>query len=1203
MRLLLVFCFFLISGAMANTYSQEQVVSLDLRHCDVNTLCQEIWKQTGLRFIYNEAHVKSLGTFDVKAAGKTVEEVLDEVFANTSLRYFFENDIIYIVQREGEDEEKKEMRRISGTVTDEKNLPLPGVTVLLKGTTLGTVTDNNGRFGLMLPNMKDMTFVFSFVGMETVEVKYAGKDTIDVVMREMAEQLDEVVVNTGYTSQSVRKITSAVTTVKAEDVVLPGLQTIDQMLEGHVPGMIFMQNTGQIGAAPRLRIRGTSTMLGSQEPLWVVDGIIQTDPVNVDPSQLNDLDFVNLLGNAISGLNPEDIAQIDVLKDASATAIYGARAANGVIVITTKRGKAGPPRFNYSVSGSITRRPHYSDKSVNMMNSAERIDFSRELIQKRIQYPSIDTWVGYEDAMRKYWNGEYSYEEWRDVVAYYEGLNTDWFKILTQNAFTHKHTLSVSGGSNEFSYYASLGYSDVKGTAKGEENKIYTTNVKLTANYKRFAMQFGLSANVQEKDYTPQDVGLVEYAYNTSRAVPVYGEDGELIYYNRPYRSTLRTEGGGEDEMYPFNILNEIANSSQEINSSGVTMNVSLNYNILDYLKLSTTLSYTLANTEQDTYHGEDTYYAACLRGSGTEWSLLPIGGELQESDTRNNSYVARTQLDFNHFVDKARRHLLSASVGWEVSSTKYTGLTQTHRGYVPERGLKTTTVDLEAYPYYGQWTQSAEALGVRTDQLTNLMSVYFSGSYSYNDIYMFNVNGRMDYSNAFGSRSNEKILPIWSVSGRWNIKQDILEDVYWVNELSIRGSFGYQGNMLDGEGPELVIQRGAMDPYFWEYKSTVYKFANPFLKWEKTASTNVTLDFSLFNNKVNGTVSYFYKKTRDAFLNKTVSEVNGVTEYMVNEGTLENQGFELALNFVPIDNISAGNPDGFRWKFDPQIGQVINNLINKAIDQKDQTVQDEITYQDYLDGSVNITGRPLNSFYSYRFAGLDPTDGRPMFYGISDEELNSYISMDKEDVFKSVMAYSGCRVPDIQGSLINTLSYRRVTLSFTLAYSLGAKIRLLQLYPNVGVGNGTIAPQPLENVRREFLDRWQRPGDELYTNIPGIIPNEDFLATVTDAWPYELRNKSFAENIWQMYDFSDVRVVSGDYLKMQSLSLRYNLPDKFCEKIFLKSAYVGFSGTNLFTICSKKLNGQDPTTQSGSASTINMSVRPTYSFNLNIAF
>lgn len=204
-------------------------------------------------------------------------------------------------------------------------------------------TDIHGKYTIILPDGDDVVLCFSFIGKETKEVKYTGQKTLNVKLSDSTEELEEVVVNAGYLKIDKRQLTSSVTTIKMDDIMAPGMRTLDQMLEGHVPGMIFMQNSGQVGATPRLRIRGTSTVMGSQEPLWVIDGIIQEEPVNVDPSQLNDLDFVNLLGNAISGLNPEDIEQIDVLKDASATALYGTRAANGVIVITTKQGKCGSP--------------------------------------------------------------------------------------------------------------------------------------------------------------------------------------------------------------------------------------------------------------------------------------------------------------------------------------------------------------------------------------------------------------------------------------------------------------------------------------------------------------------------------------------------------------------------------------------------------------------------------------------------------------------------------------------------------------------------------------------------------------------------------------------------------------------------------------------------------------------------------------------
>ena len=842
------------------------------------------------------------------------------------------------------------------------------------------------------------------------------------------------------------------------------------------------------------------------------------------------------------------------------------------------------------------------------MNSTERIAYSRELIQKRIEYPTIETWVGYEDAMRKYWNGEYSYDQMSEVVGYYEALNTDWFDILTQNAFTHKHTLSVSGGANQFGYYASLGYSDINGTAKGESNKMYTANVKLTSNYNRFSMQFGLNANIQEKEYTPDDVGLVNYAYNTSRAVPAYDENGELLYYNRPYAAPSRINGD-ENQLAAFNILNEIANSSQDINSSGVSLNATVNYNLFDFLKLSTTLSYTLNHTEMDVYHGEKSYYVACLRHDGGTSSLLPVGGELKESNTRNNSYMARAQLDFNHYMDSNRKHLLFASAGWEVSSTKYTGISQTYRGYVPERGLKMTTIDLEKYPYYAQWTQTAEALGQRTHQLTNLMSVYFSGSYSYNDVYMFNVNGRMDYSNAFGSRSNEKILPIWSISGRWNVAQDILKNVYWVNSLALKMSYGWQGNMSALGSHRLVIQKKGRNNFFGENYSLIDNYPNPNLKWERTSTYNIGLDFSLFNNKFNGNISYYYRYTKDAFFSKSISPVNGRDNYTVNQGNLRNQGYELTLNFVPINTMLnsasvSGERRGFIWRFDPNFGSVFNQLIDK-IKPKDKVLQDEIKYTDYLIGNVQVAGRPVNTFYSYRFRGLNHDTGAPEFYGMDKYvEVNGesvrlgdiYKEMDREDVWMEVMEHSGCREPFLQGSISNYLGWRNWGLSFNLAYSIGSKIRLFKMYPN---GGGVTSSE--KNLRRELTERWQRPGDELHTNIPGILKGADWEAA-NRPWWFDYSAFKFAGNLWEVYDNSNLRVASGDYLKLSSCSLRYVVPEKICRKLYMQSAYLSVSGSNLFTICSKKLKGQDPS-QSGSSSLINISVRPTYTLQLNVTF
>ena len=1194
-------------SARANVFSQRMIVNIDLQDVSLNQLFKELSKQTRCDFLYNHTLLKTKGSLNIKASNKPLEQLLGEILPGFGLEYFLDDNVVIIRECSKSTDEKKSLT-INGRVTDEQKNPLPGVTIIVKGLKVGTSTDVNGKFKIYIPGVEECTLFFSFIGMETQEVKYSGKDSLHVVMKEASEQLEEVIVNTGYERIDPRKTTSAIQSIKAEDIVVSGLTSIDQMLEGHVPGMIFMQNTGQIGATPRLRIRGTSTVLGSQEPLWVIDGIVQENPVDVDPQQINDLDFVNLLGNAITGLNPEDISQIDILKDASATALYGAKAANGVIVITTKKGKQGPPTLSYSLSGSFMRRPHYSDNSVFMMNSKARIDFSRELIEKRVTYPQVTSWMGYEKPLRNYWSGLISFEEMQKEVGYYESVNTDWFDILMQNSFSHKHTLSLSGGSSALRYYVSAGFADTRGNIKGEENKQYTANINLTANYQRLSIRFGFNGNVMKKKYTPNDVEVPKYAYETTRALPAYNEDGSLWFYSKDTGYAYRD----------YNIINDVNNTSQDIRSSGLTVTASLDYQFNEALKASFTASYSTNNTTQEIWHGENSFYAEILRRpqyNGTDKNGMPFGGELQYQNTERYAYTVRGQINFNKTIDAEQKHLITSSIGGEVSSNQYFGLDQTFRGYLKERGKKMAGTDLSEYPYFEEWKGSdPKALGVWTDKLTNMASTFATFSYTYNNLYTLNANVRLDASNRFGSRANEKLAPIWSVSARWNIKDDLLPYTKWVSSIALRGSFGYQGNMLDTESAKLVLTRGGLDPNFEEYESYVSSYPNPNLKWEKTESYNLTLDFSLFKGRVNGNFTYFYKNTKNAFLSKTISAINGVNNWVVNQGTLKNQGLEGSLSLTIIDSKSR-NANGFRWTMSPNIGQIFNKVSGNS---KDQTLTNEITYSGFLDGSVEIQGRPLNSFYSYKFHGLNASNGLPMFYGsdryqyVGNQKvdlLKKYQELSPSEVFTDVMEYSGTRVPTLQGGVQNSLSWRRFSVSLNLTYSFGSKIRLLKMYPNVNSDFNTIAPQPTDNVRKEFLSRWRQPGDELHTNVPGIVSSSEFTNTLnTWMWWYSLKNTNgesikFAGNIWDMYDNSNLRTVSGDFVKIQSLSIRYNFPDDICTQLRIKSAYIGFTGTNLHTFCNKKLKGQDPATQDGIAPTINMSLRPTYSFNLNVSF
>ena len=342
----------------------------------------------------------------------------------------------------------------------------------------------------------------------------------------------------------------------------------------------------------------------------------------------------------------------------------------------------------------------------------------------------------------------------------------------------------------------------------------------------------------------------------------------------------------------------------------------------------------------------------------------------------------------------------------------------------------------------------------------------------------------------------------------------------------------------------------------------------------------------------------------------------NGSTNYVVIAGDVENKGVELALYFTAIDNALSGKGGtrGFVWRIDPQIGQTLNKLVNTAINKNNKTLQDEITVKDLLDGNAYIAGTPLNTFYSYRFNGLDKM-GIPTFKGLEDElkdelieKYNEMALSDKKDVWMEVLGESGTRVPTLQGGLNNYIAYRNFSLSFNLAYSIGNKIRMFKLCSG---DYSAVNPKPHNNLRKEFVNRWRGPGDEKNTNIPGIRTSLTAQGNSADvaldygwwrgysAWtPITSTNASK----YELYDYSDLRVVRGDYLRLQSLSFRYVFDKELIQNVGITSAYISLSATNLFTICDKKLKGQNPE-QSGTSSMVNISVRPTYSVSLNVNF
>ncbi len=949
-----------------------------------------------------------------------------------------------------------------------------------------------------------------------------------------------------------------------------------------------------MGVAPKIRIRGTSTLVGNREPLWVVDGIVVQDPVEIAPEELNDPDYVNRIGNAIAGINPQDIERIDVLKDAAATAIYGTKAANGVIVVTTKRGFEGKPQVSYSTNVTYKRRPRYSDHSINVMSSKERIQLSRELADSHYHWDSNVTLVGYEKALNDLYNKTIDYSEFTNQVSAMESQNTDWFNLMCRDSWSQQHTASVSGGSSRSRYYASLGYNKDNDVIKWNSNKRYTASMNIDNTFsKLLTTSFTFNGYHTERNYYQDNLNPLDYAYNASRVINPFNADGTYAFYEK------RMNGVNTNSTsYNYNILNELDNSYKKQVTNSFTMTANLKFNFTDWLTGNAIFSMTNQNTDIEGYWGEKTAHAAVLRGAeyGEEIqyknsSLLPQGGELSKNNVRDMSYTVRFQLDANKYFGEDDKHNIYATLGIEINSDKYKGYSTVNRGYYPDRG-ETFVSDIDPTVYTGYASWLASNVPTVTDNITNTFSTYLSLTYAYKRLWRVNLNGRIDGSNKFGDRSNDKFLPIWSLSGSYDLSS--LLKAKWIDYASAKASFGFQGNMLDTESPVMTIKKGTMDSYYNEFCSTIYKHPNPDLRWEKTTSYNIGLDFSLFDHRLEMDIEAYYKKTKDAFMTKKVSSVNGVSSYVINGGDVMNKGYSFDITYNAIRN------KDFRWTISTSISKVINSVNSRP---------DSQTYDlsDFLNGTVVVEGQSVNTFYSYKFIGLSPKDGGPLFDDYGDNQA-ALRGLSKYDVYTTVLEASGKRDADIQGSLTNTFRYKNWRATLTLGYSLGAKTRLFAMYGSAASGQayGT-EMYPEKNYSRDYQERWMKPGDEKKTNIPALISSEqEAYWKYSNHWSTsnEVAYKDLpeiADNYWDMYDYSNIRVVSADYLKLQSASITYEMTQQMLRSIGFQRLALTLSAYNLFCLCDSKLKGQTPT--QGGFSSIQLSDRPSFALGLNIIF
>ena len=1171
------------SMTLAAMAQGSKAISVNFNNEKATTALHQVEKKSGKKIQYNYGDVNFRVT--VSAKNKTAVQVVNDIIRGHQLRAVAKGEYIVIIKDTNIPKNDMDASKVQGVVVDEKGDPIIGAIIRDRANKQNTITDADGRF--MLEAKSDrITLDISYVGCKPSTWSGKRGGYAWVILKDDSQNLQDVVV-TGYQQLDRRNLTSSITSKDMDELKRGGISDVSKLLEGQIPDLIATTGSGEINATTKIRIRGTSTLIGNREPLWVLDGIILTDPVSLTSDVLNDPDYINRIGNAIAGINPQDIKRIDVLKDAAATALYGTRAANGVIVVTTKSGREGKPIITYDAQLTARRRPYYTDDKINLMNSAERIAFSQELTQLHYTFPSYMPKIGYEYALSQYYDGLISHEDFLGQIQQMESQNTDWFKLLCHNSLSQDHSVSISGGSEKVRYYSSVGYTDQDDVINNTTSRRYTAMAKIDMTLsKKFQFQVNINGYYNKRTYQAGDVNLINYAYNTSRVIPAYNADGSYHFYKKHsnYKSS------NSSDYFNYNILNEDENSGTTQETNAVTATFNLRYQPIQDLFFNAVFSANVQNANIDTWYGEKSFHSSCLRGCESDEnpdasSYMPYGGELSKRSTKNIGWTTRLQGNYNKYLGTGMAHNINVAVGMEASSYNYTGNSYTQRCFYKDRGLSFATNIPSSFTNYWEWMRGN--VPTLTDSKTNMISAYATLSYSYKYIFTVNANGRYDGSNQFGSQSKDKLLPIWSVSGNLNLVNLCKINANWLDELRLKASYGEQGNMLDNQTPELIIKKGGMNSFYNEMTSSVAYFANPELKWEKTRSVNVGLESSFLQNRLQFGIEYYYKNTSDAFMDKTISDVNGYTSYVVNSGNIINSSYNLNLTATPI------KMKNFYWIFSGNLSKVFNKV---------KTAPGAETYQlnDFLTGSAVVQGQPVGTFYSYKFLGLSPVNGGPIIEDWEDryaeiKEGNEY------DTYTKVLVPSGKREPDLTGSINNTFTYKQWRLSSTFLYNLGAKTRLFRIfdgYSNSGAFNSE------ENINKDFLNRWQKPGDENRTNIPAVLgPGSDSYYMYSSHWSsgYPWTGAVIAQDWWSMYDYSTARVVSANYVKLSSLSLTYEFDQKTLQRLGLGRLAITLSGYNLHTWCSSELRGQTPT--QGGFTEVQLSDTPSYTLGVSINF
>lgn len=1060
--------------------------------------------------------------------------------------------------------------RFSGQVTDTDGAPVIGAgLVCIEKNTAGTTTDLDGNFSITLP-AGAKTVKFSSVGMkELVYQLIPGRtENIRIIMEWENTELDQVVV-TGYAQTSVKRITGSVAVLNSEKFEAKAISSVDALMQGEVAGVSIKSLSGQPGTQAKITIRGSNNITGSSAPLWVVDGVpLQSESPALSSEQLATGGFDNIFVNGIGNINPNDIESITILKDAAAAAIYGSRAANGVIVVTTKKGEAGKMRISYNNTFSWSFKP---ERSLNLMNSSEKLSWEDELwnefsaakyaaslTDNTVIYPVVGIVGQIRAGLGDFASMKGDKAAQDKYIESLRNVDTNWYNLLFRNSFSQGHHLSLSGGSGKSTYYVALGLNDEDGMLIHNDYRRYNVNAKMTLTPTDWArIDVGMEAARQESKMPYSTVDPFYYAFFSNPYERAYNADGSyaadntwftLGYYN----------GRGAEQVMPkngFNIIRELdSNYSKTANTNG-TFRAQTDFRIIEPLHFVGLVSYSYSNNSTDKVIDKYSYSAFRDRLGSDDRSQTNLYGNISQNRTNRNSYVARGHFSFNKTF--AETHTVNLLAGAELRGSGSNTIFTKRYNYDPKTG---TTSLPQISGTQDEWLNEVEKLNGEYFSKTRYASFYASADYYLGKSIVLNASFRTDGSSNFGS--NKQFNPTWSAGAAWHIGEEawMKKALPALSHATLRAAYGFTGDVNTSTSHLLVIQYLQQQyRYFGDETfnlGTIPSAPNPDLGWEKTQDAKAGLDFGLWKDRLTLNTEYYYRLSTDVVTSSPVQSTTGFTHVYFNAADIMNSGIELTLNGKIIQTKDWGLSAAVNFAYNYNKVLKYNPVSKSGITSKDRYME----------------GYPTGAIFSGKYAGIASDTGLYQFELRPDATISTATDLNKPDNYRYFL---GTTIAPYTGGFNLSASWRQLRLSISGVYSFGCKTYENFRYP-ASYSNASHSGVSTETVQSQFSD--------LYGNHLNVEKDRTNRWTATHTtgvkYPriYDYFDGKYNFASYNPMDSSIIDAVylkNNSYLRIKSIILTYSLPGAAVKKMRMRGLSFNVSLNNFFTFT--KYDGMDP--------------------------